>query len=81
MGNQKLKEMIKNTPVVKRLGTCWNDNHEEYGFLVEFETETGIHKVRMNKSVATRLELDILQAIEGWENADRERAKKELERL
>lgn len=81
MGNQKLKEMIKTTPIAKKLGTCWNDNHEEYGFLVEFETETGIHKVRMNKAMATRLELDILGAITGWETADHERAKKEFESL
>ena len=81
MRNQELKEMIKTTPVVKKLGTCWNDNHEEYGFLVEFETKTGIHKVRMNKSMATRLEIDIVAALTGWEIADRERAKKELKSL
>lgn len=65
----KHEARIKRTPFVKRFGDSYNKFRPEDGILLDFETENGIHYVRLNREDAGFLARFLSEAEQEWENA------------
>ena len=65
----KHEARIKRTPFVKQFGHCHNKFRPEDGILLDFETENGIHYVRLTSEVMEELARDLLGIVQEWKSA------------
>lgn len=65
-GTSKHEPRVKRTPFIKKFGSCYNRFNPEDGILLDFETENGVHYIRISREAASELARDLREAEHKW---------------
>ena len=65
----KHEPLIKRTPFAKKFSACFNRYSEDDSILLEFESENGIHRIKLDREAARELMRDLSDAEFQWRYA------------